>query len=106
MKVAKIIIAYILAIPSILAYSILVFFALREVLYRSFGWQSEMSKLYTLTDKQAIIYNSIDGSFDVIVVVVLIKWLYKKKYNWIIIASFLVWIIFFIMAHIEGAWRR
>lgn len=103
----KIVLAYLLAVPIILLIILPVsFFAVREVLYRSMGKMTDMSRLYSLTDRQAIIFNSIDSLYEIAVIFILVRWLYKKKYTWVIIASVLVLIIFFVLAHIEDGWRK
>jgi len=106
MKLVKIILTYVLAVPSIILTVSVSFLAIREVLYRSTGRLTEMSKHYVLTDKQAIIFNSIDGLYEIVVLFILIRWLYKKKYNLALIASVVVLIIFLVMAHIADGWRR
>ena len=106
MKVLKVVVAYLLAVPTILLTLAVSFFAVREVLYRSMGKMTGMSIHYSLTDRQAIIFNSIDGLYEIAVIFILVRFLYKKKYNWVIIASVLALIIGFVLAHIEDGWRK
>lgn len=106
MRLAKVIFAFVLAVPRMILSEFGWFITLREVIYRSAGKQTDMSKLYTLTDKEAIILNSVDFVWEVLVFVMLLRWLIQKKYNNVIIAAIIVWAVFFAEAHFEEAWRK
>jgi hypothetical protein len=103
---ATIILCYFLSAITILSCVLLAFFALQEVYNRAKGIPTELGHLYKLTDKQSIIFNSVDGVFHLGVSILIGRWLLKKKYRKCIIASISLWIVFFLLAYLEEGLRR
>ena len=105
MKAVKII-TYILSIIFLLYLLTGLFLNLREVIYRSNGMQTEMSKFYNFSDKQSIIINSIECVYKIFATVLLIWFLYKRKFNKALIVCGLILLIFFTLAYLEQPWVK
>jgi mannose/fructose/N-acetylgalactosamine-specific phosphotransferase system component IID len=106
LRIIKIIFSYSIVGFTVVLSLIGVFISFREALYRGIGIETENARIYILTKWQAIIYNSIGCLFNITLIFFLSFLLYKKRYNWAIIATIIAWGVSFVIDIFEEFLKR